>query len=669
MKKKPREELHSIDSDYVIHSVFEAVSCGILITNELGEIIHVNEAACEILGVARDQMYECRAVDPRWHAIREDGSHFPGRSHPSMVTLLTGKPVHNVVMGVYHPRSSARRWILVNSNPILCRKKGDLKQVVVTLVDVTERKSAEHELQYKDRLLEAVAEATNCLIKMENYSQAVNNALKILGIATDVDRVYVFENHPHPVTGERAASQRFEWCHETVPPQIDNPELQNFNYSSFEYDWFNQFSEGKPIAGLSKEFPEPERWHFERQGIRSLLVVPIFTDDQFWGMIGFDDCIDERIWTKNEKSILQMAAASIGEAYKRRNAVLRLEESKQRYRSLFEHHPDMVVSIGLDDKIESVNPAVAKVCGYEPDELINHSYTEFIYQEGEQTENFCLNKVIQGEFQYRQITLKHKTGTNVECGVTMVPIHVNEQAVGIYAMVCNITEKKRTEELLRKSDKLSVIGQLAAGVAHEIRNPLTSIKGFVQLLAMSNSDETNQRYYNIMLSEIDRINFIVSEFLVLAKPQIISFQQKDIIGLLESVIILLSPQAIMNNIQIVSAFESDNLYINCEENHLKQVFINILKNAMESMPGGGEIFVNVRSIEGDEIAIQFMDEGHGIPQDRLHKLGTPFYSTKEKGTGLGLVVSYKIIEEHRGQMNIYSLIDHGTTVELILPCK
>jgi PAS domain S-box-containing protein len=229
----------------------------------------------------------------------------------------------------------------------------------------------------------------------------------------------------------------------------------------------------------------------------------------------------------------------------------------------------------------------------------------------------------------------------------------------------DITEKKEeTERLIQKSEKLALLGQMAAGIAHEIRNPLTSIKGFIQLIKTSSRKE---EYFDIVLSELDRINEIVGEFLVLAKPTAAVYMTHDIKTLLKDVVTLINNQSLLNNVQIFVEFDNNLPLISCEENQLKQVFLNLLKNAIEAMPKGGNIHVYVKKKEEGKISIQIIDQGVGIPQERIPTLGEPFYTTKEKGTGLGLMTCYKIIEGHNGQLNIYSEINQGTTIEVILP--
>ncbi|MEB3100674.1 PAS domain-containing sensor histidine kinase [Ferviditalea candida] len=229
----------------------------------------------------------------------------------------------------------------------------------------------------------------------------------------------------------------------------------------------------------------------------------------------------------------------------------------------------------------------------------------------------------------------------------------------------DIRKLKKTEEILSKTDRLAALGQLAAGVAHEIRNPLTTLRGFIQIFLAK--DASNKEYLDIMLSELDRINLIVSELLMLAKPQAANFQVKDLKVLVRNVITLLQTQAILHNVQMIAQFDEEPLCVKCEENHLKQVFINIIQNAVEAMSEGGDLAIEVKKHDDGNALIRFADQGCGIPEDRLSKLGEPFYSTKEKGFGLGLMVSYKIIKEHRGTIHVKSLMGQGTTFDVFLP--
>ncbi|WP_134702836.1 PAS domain S-box protein [Ammoniphilus sp. YIM 78166] len=344
-----------------------------------------------------------------------------------------------------------------------------------------------------------------------------------------------------------------------------------------------------------------------------------------------------------------------------------LTEAEIKYRSLVE---EALVGVYLyqDGQFSYINPRYAEIFGYTQEEILNMDVMELVFPEDKPLVTENIRRRISGEVKtlryfYRGV---RKDGRIINLEVHGTATLYNGKPA-IIGTLLDITDRIKTEELLRKSDKLAVVGELAAGVAHEIRNPLTSLRGFVQLL--QKQDHEQQRYFEIMLSELDRINFIVSEFLLLAKPQVVNFEQKDLSIILQNVIGLLESEAILNHVQITLAYPSDIPVIECEENQIKQVCINILKNAIEATPYGGIVEIRVQRLGLDKVVIQFIDQGSGIPAERMEKLGEPFYTTKDKGTGLGLMVSYKIIESHHGELKIKSENNEGTIVDVILPVK
>ncbi|KRE90535.1 hypothetical protein ASG89_09630 [Paenibacillus sp. Soil766] len=241
------------------------------------------------------------------------------------------------------------------------------------------------------------------------------------------------------------------------------------------------------------------------------------------------------------------------------------------------------------------------------------------------------------------------------------------RALCLFGTVQDITVQKQTEELLRKTEKLHVAGQLAAGIAHEIRNPLTALKGFVKLMCHAN-DASKLRYYHIMQEEFNRIELILGELLILAKPQAIAYMPHDPVTILDEVIQLLNTEAIMNNVEIILIANTILHSVNCERNQIKQVFVNVIKNAIEAMPSGGILTITAHN-QANGVKLQFVDQGQGISEERLPRIGEPFYTTKEKGTGLGMMVSFTIIEEHHGEIRYQSKLGVGTTVTIQLPAS
>ncbi|NGQ97334.1 PAS domain S-box protein [Brevibacillus sp. SYP-B805] len=353
----------------------------------------------------------------------------------------------------------------------------------------------------------------------------------------------------------------------------------------------------------------------------------------------------------------------------RKRAEEAMAESEAKYRLIAENSLDLIRIVDQHDTILYASPSHETVLGYTPESLIGTRGGANLHPDDYAAAEQNFIKLLEtktptiDEHRYR-----HKDGHYVDLEVQCIPLLSDSGEIDRVILVGrDISERKRTEELLREAEKLSVIGELAAGIAHEIRNPLTSIKGFIQLLREQSSG--NQLYYSITLDELERINFIVSELLMLAKPQVKNYKPKNVCEIIDNVITLLDSQAIMNNVQITTHFEPDLPLIVCEENHLKQVFINVLKNGIEAIHHGGQITISVVKTDGEELLITFVDSGCGIPEELACKLGDPFYTTKDKGTGLGLMVSKKIIQDHKGRLEITSKLHVGTTVKIYLPIE
>nr|WP_251009630.1 MULTISPECIES: ATP-binding protein [unclassified Bacillus (in: firmicutes)] len=217
-------------------------------------------------------------------------------------------------------------------------------------------------------------------------------------------------------------------------------------------------------------------------------------------------------------------------------------------------------------------------------------------------------------------------------------------------------------------EKLSVVGELAAGIAHEIRNPLTSLKGFAKIVKESVADQKLIPYLDIMLDEMDRINQIVNEFMFIAKPnENVHFQYVNFSKLVSDCIHFMEPQANLKSIKV--DFEVDReIILNCDRNQMKQVLINLLQNAIEATDDNGH-FISVRldEVVGESVMVTIRDKGCGIPESRLKRLFEPFYSTKEKGTGLGLLTCKRIIDLHQGSIDIESQPGEGTLIRIVLP--
>lgn len=244
----------------------------------------------------------------------------------------------------------------------------------------------------------------------------------------------------------------------------------------------------------------------------------------------------------------------------------------------------------------------------------------------------------------------------------VLPVYDSNGALArVIGSLRNITEMKQTEEVLRNTEKLVVAGQLAMSIAHEIRNPLTTVKGMLQLAHKA----SGLLHYDLIMSEVERMNLIVSEFLILGKPQAAHYTIEQCSGILQEVLSIFAIQVKMNNISLNVQLGCD-AEIECDRNQIKQVFLNILRNSMEALPFGGSITVTLDVEDGFQTVI-FTDNGEGMNQQVLERLGEPFHTTRGDGNGLGIMIVKKIVAAHKGRVAIDSEEGVGTSVTIYLP--
>ncbi|RIW30881.1 two-component sensor histidine kinase [Bacillus salacetis] len=229
----------------------------------------------------------------------------------------------------------------------------------------------------------------------------------------------------------------------------------------------------------------------------------------------------------------------------------------------------------------------------------------------------------------------------------------------------NLETRLRMNDELRHTEKLAAVGRFATSISHEVRNPLASLKGFTQLQHEKHPEDSE--YYTIMINEIERISSLLDDLLVIGKPKGMNFESLDIQEIIEYVAKVMENDARNLNVSINLKIEDTLSLIECDGKHLKQVLINLVKNGMEAMPEGGEITIKAEMEGSDRILLSVRDEGLGIAEKDLEMLGTAFHTTKSDGTGLGLMVSFKIIEEHHGAIHYESVEGDGTTVSIQLP--
>ncbi|MED5078575.1 HAMP domain-containing sensor histidine kinase [Geobacillus stearothermophilus] len=220
---------------------------------------------------------------------------------------------------------------------------------------------------------------------------------------------------------------------------------------------------------------------------------------------------------------------------------------------------------------------------------------------------------------------------------------------------------------LMKMEKMEIVSQMAASISHEIRNPLTVVKGFIQLLQTGRLPrETEERYIRIALEELERAEAIIRDYLTFAKPAPKETEPIDVATQLQKVLQMITPMAHMHSIHVSSSLEHGVVIGNVQ--YFQQCFLNLLKNSIEAMPNGGTLHVAAEN-RGASVVITISDNGVGMTKEQVRRFGEPYFSTKEKGTGLGAMVAVKIIEQMGGTWTIESAVQKGTTLTITLPAS
>lgn len=245
------------------------------------------------------------------------------------------------------------------------------------------------------------------------------------------------------------------------------------------------------------------------------------------------------------------------------------------------------------------------------------------------------------------------------------------RTIGAYVVCRDVTHLLELEEQVRRADRLKMIGEVAAGTAHEIRNPLTAIKGFIQLLHRSLTERQMNReldYAEIVLTELDRVNALVGEFLLLSKPKKVELMPLRLGKLFGEMLPMLRNEAVMHNVTLHYEPRPELPPVYADKEMLKQVFLNLGKNAIEAMVGGGTLIIRERRSRpgSSAVAVDVCDTGPGIPEDKLDRVFDPFFTTKEQGTGLGLSICQRIVHELGGRIEVASG-SGGTVFSVTIP--
>jgi two-component system sensor histidine kinase HydH len=314
--------------------------------------------------------------------------------------------------------------------------------------------------------------------------------------------------------------------------------------------------------------------------------------------------------------------------------------------------PSGLLSVDRNGRVVSFNQLALELLGLEESKIKGMDFNEIIHFEDstiqETLTEFC--RVL-----HREIYHRSSSGEVVPLELSATPI-VNESGVctGAVIILRDLREIKRLEEQVRRSEKLAAVGKLAAGVAHEIRNPLSSIRGFAQFLRHTLSEmPKEQEYAEVMVKEVDRINKVVTDLLIFSSPMKAERASVGLEELMQHVVRLVQPDAEVRGVKIQSELAQDLPKVELDANQMTQALLNLLLNAIHMSEDGGKIKVGA-AVDGAHLRVWVEDDGPGISTEHMDKIFDPFFTTRDKGTGLGLAIVHSIVESHHGDIRVES---------------
>lgn len=416
------------------------------------------------------------------------------------------------------------------------------------------------------------------------------------------------------------------------------------------------------------------------RGMRIAVAMGIFSREHLAGIMLLGPRTSGRIYGSAEQNALQVLCGQLAVAIENAQLFTEVQNAKMYNETLLENLTTGVIAAGIDQRITVFNNEAGQITKVDAKAVLDHTIDRLplpLYS--------ALGETLRtGEARENSELFLDTGADGVTVRASTSIFHgQDKQVLGALMVLTDITALKRLEQQIRRSDRLASLGTLSAGMAHEIKNPLVSIKTFAQLLPERYQDsDFRETFSNLIGHEIDRIDSLVNQLLRFARPTKPHLQPMHIHEILEKSLLLVGHRLYQKDIKLTRSWEANVDTIRADGDQLEQVFLNFFINAMDAMKNGGELNISTQ-IRTDEqwispltqsngeaheiIRITIRDNGDGISSEDLPHVFDPFFTTKDYGTGLGLSVVHGIIQEHGGQIEVESEVKKGTAFHILLP--
>jgi len=562
----------------------------------------------------------------------------------------------------YRMLSKDGQWIWFRDESIVVKNEtGVPKYVHGVMINITEQKQAELKIKQREAILSAVAYTAQQLLKTLNWRDEINNILRMLGEATGASHVYIFENH-EGTNGVMLSSIRYEWTAAGIKPELNNPIYQDTRLiptvPGLE-DWYTNLSTGKPFYGSQKQYPRYWEKVFGKQGLKTLLDVPIYVNEYMWGIIGFDDFVSEMPWSQAEIDALTAAAGNLGSAIARQHSDTALRASEEKFELAFHQtFVPMIISRGNDQMILDANEAFCRSIGYSHIEVVGHTALELNLwvdkEEQLQHQQMLTERGYAEEFKAK---FRRKSGDVGVALISAITINLGNELCLLHTLYDISKIDELLNELQAKNEELQ---SFTYTVSHDLRAPLITISGFLGYLeedAKKGNMERVQRDALRINEAVSKMQRLLSELLELSRigrlmnpPENIPFGEivQEALGLVEG-------RLKAKQVEIRS--DAKFPIVHGDRVRLVEVVQNLVDNAAKFMGNQQHPLIEIGvKTENNKPVFFVRDNGIGIEPEQHERVFGLFnkLDTNMEGTGIGLSLVKRIVEVHGGKLNIES---------------
>ena len=500
-------------------------------------------------------------------------------------------------------------------------------------------------------------------------AQRVQQEIENYGLVEEIDRIRIFDPEDRSiwVTTEKANSNNV----------VDQQDMSLLADGSKNSELFSKNGE-RFLTVITPILNEKicERCHEPQKQVLGVLDIDVSVADMF------RDVARNRLQTilfsllavvgvslaimlfvvryRNLEGKIEVANEELGQK------ITALTEIKNFNDSILQNMSNGLITVDIEGKIAYFNAAAEAILGYDSRTIQGKPIEDVFDDLG-----FLVLETLQKNngIAFHEAEVSKKTGEKIHIAASTSLLKDDPgRTTGVVMLFTDLTERREMEQQIRRADKLATLGQLAAGIAHEIRNPLAGISGAVQILREDAEGESRREIFGEIVERINRLDAAIGNFLRFARPAPLQFSPTDMNAIVQSVLFLVSKQAESQGVSIVEEYDDSLPIIMADSEQMQQVILNIALNSLQAIrDGGGRI--RFRTFQGGkpaQIVVEISDTGIGIPDDKLEQIFAPYFTTKSEGTGLGLSIAQRIVEEHGGNISVESEVGKGTVFRVEL---